>query len=299
MHNCRNVSFRNIDKEKILHGRQADVAVAIALREIGGEGKLRGGGTAAKNGGTDGEKPGLMLRDNAEVIAMDGWRRIERLDGIKGIAKARFNSSEERFRGPGMLEKKIFHARFVAGMAENLGVFEDLSDGANNGNSLVPMDESVERHGEVRLGGEAARDAYREADFIARGLAASGNQGDVIDFRIRAPIGAGGDRDFELSREIVIIRIAAQFLVDGRNDGPYIREFMGVDAGKRATSDVADNVAASPGSCKLDGVKSLEELRNGLYANPVELNVLANGDIRNAVAEFRREVRDGVELVAG
>lgn len=46
-----------------------------------------------------------------------------------------------------------------------------------------------------------------------------GDERDVVDFRVGAPVGAGGDGDFEFAREIVEVRIARQFFVESGDQG--------------------------------------------------------------------------------
>jgi hypothetical protein len=67
-----------------------------------------------------------------------------------------------------MLEEKIFHAGAFAALAENIAGAEDFSDGADDGNNLVRLDEGVEADGEVRLSGEAAGYADAETHFVIR-----------------------------------------------------------------------------------------------------------------------------------
>jgi hypothetical protein len=68
-----------------------------------------------------------------------------------------------------MFEEKILHTGFVARVAKDFGFAKDSGDGADNGDDLVPLDEGVERDGEMGLGGEAAGDAERESDFGGSG----------------------------------------------------------------------------------------------------------------------------------
>ena len=184
----------------------------------------------------------------------------------------------------------------------------------------------------MRLSGEAASDAEGEADFVGGGLrrspqglkpivlsallsepleardelklrppdkTAGGDEGDVVDFGVRAPVGAGGDGNFEFAGKIVELGIAAEFLVDGLDDGIHIDEFVGVNAGERAAGDVAGYIAASASGGESDGIECIENFGDGFDAEPVELNVLADGEIGYAVAVLGGKIGDGAELVAG
>ena len=159
------VGFGNVDEEKVLHRGEANVAVAVAFGEIGSKSKLLRIGAAAKNGSADGEKAGLMLRDDAEVIAMNARRKVDGLGRIEFVAETGFDGGEKSVGGPTVLEEEILHARFVAGDAKHLRFAEDFGDGANHGNGLVPRNEGVQGDGEMGLGGESTGNANGEADF--------------------------------------------------------------------------------------------------------------------------------------
>ena len=59
---------------------------------------------------------------------------------------------------------------------------------------LLGLDESVERHRQVRIGGKAAADAEREAYFGSSCATSSGGgESNVIDFGIGAPVAAAGN----------------------------------------------------------------------------------------------------------
>jgi len=126
--------------------------------------------------------------------------------------------------------------------------------------------------------------------------AEDGGQGDVVDFRIRAPFGAARDSNFEFAREIVEVGIAAQFPVEREDDGRNVGDFMGVKSGERATRDVADDVAASAGGAQADGLQALENCGERFDLEPVELDVLAYRDVGDAVAVFVGKRGDGSEL---
>ncbi len=129
--------------------------------------------------------------------------------------------------------------------------------------------------------------------------AESGGQGDVIDFGIGAPLGAGGDGDFKFAREIVEIGIAAEFPVESKDHGRNIGNFVGVEPGEWAAGNVADYIAASAGGAQADGLEAFEHFGEGFDFEPVELDVLANGEVGDAIAMFIGKSGDGAELRAG
>jgi hypothetical protein len=64
-----------------------------------------------------------------------------------------------------VLEEEIFHAGFVAGVAEDVRVAKHCGDSADDGDDLMPANEDVERDGEMGLRREASADAEGEAEF--------------------------------------------------------------------------------------------------------------------------------------
>ena len=164
--NVVDVGFRNVDKEEILHGGVANVAVAVTLGEIGGEPELRGRDATANDGGADGEQAGLFLRDDTEMIAVGARRELFGFGGIEGEAEFGVQSGKKGFSSPVVFEKQEFEASFFSGLAKDFGFAENFGDGADDADHLVRTDEYVEAEGEMRLRGEAAADAEGEAHFL-------------------------------------------------------------------------------------------------------------------------------------
>jgi hypothetical protein len=137
-------SLGDIDEEKILHRSGADVAVGVAFGEIGGKSKLRGSDASTNDGGANGEEAGLLLGNDAEMIAMNVRRESFDFSGIERETEALMDSGEERFGSPVVLEEKIFHAGTLAALAKNLTGTEDFANGADDGDDLMWLDENVE-----------------------------------------------------------------------------------------------------------------------------------------------------------
>ena len=72
-----------------------------------------------------------------------------------------------------------------------------------------------------------------------------------------------------------------------------------MDAGKGAAGDVARDITTSAGGTEANGIEAFEDFGDGLDADPVELNVLADGEVCNVVAVLGRESGDGANLLAG
>ena len=162
------------------------------------------------------------------------------------------------------------------------------------------MDEGVKAHGEVRLRGESPGNAEGEADlFPALAEAPGGSQTDVVDLGVGAPLWAASDGNFEFAGEIVKLRIAREFFINREHDRRDIRYFARIDAGERAAGNVAGDIAASAGGAEANGAEPVKNFRNGFDADPVKLNVLADGDIGDAVAVFGRERSNRTDLFRG
>ena len=127
----------------------------------------------------------------------------------------------------------------------------------------------------------------------------SGGEGDIVDFGVGAPIGAGGDGDFKFAREIVEIGIAGELLIDRESDGRDVGDFAGIETRERAAGDVAGDIAAGAGGAEAYGVELIEDVGERFDADPVELEVLADGDVGYAIAVVIGEIGDGVKLTAG
>jgi hypothetical protein len=126
-----------------------------------------------------------------------------------------------------------------------------------------------------------------------------GGESDVVDFGIGAPHGAAGDGDFEFAREIIELGIAREFLVESQDHGGDVRNFVGVESGEGAPSDVAYDVATSASGAEAHGLKALEDFGKRFEFEPVKLDVLANGDVGDTVATFIGKGSDGAELDRG
>src|SRR5258705_1829340 len=74
---------------------------------------------------------------------------------------------------------------------------------------------------------------------------------------------------------------------------------MGVNSGQGAAGDVARDVAAGAGGAETYGPEAFEKFGKIFDADPVELDVLADGDVGYAVAEVIGKGGDGAGLFAG
>ena len=179
----------------------------------------------------------------------------------------------------------MFQARAFAIFAEAFLVAENLCDGSDDGYDLIVVNKSIESNGEMGIGRESAADANGEANFAFAMVFANGRcESDVVNFRIGAPDGAASDRDFELAREIVEIAVGREQVRDFYGERRRVGEFVGGDAGERAAGDIARHIAARAFRAEANRAKRFHDFGNGFDREPMELNILADGEIGERVA---------------
>ena len=142
---------------------------------------------------------------------------------------------------PAFFNEEIFHAGALAAFAQTLLVAENFGYAANDSDGLVGKNKSVQPHGDMRLPRESAADAKRVANLAVMLYRGKAN---VVDLRIAAPRGAAGDRDFELARQVIELRIPGEQLRDLTGQGRGVNQFVAGDSGKWTARDVAHYVAA-------------------------------------------------------
>ena len=83
---------------------------------------------------------------------------------------------------------------------------------------------------------------------------------------------------------------------DLARDGRGIDQFVGGNAGQRAAGHVAHHVAAGALGRKADRVERVHNLRQRLDGEPVQLNVLADGDVGQIARVFAGDSADQAQL---
>ena len=152
----------------------------------------------------------------------------------------------------------------------------------------------------MRIGGETAAYAYGESGFdTADAPAGDGSEADVVDLGIIAPRAAAGDGHLELAGEIVKLGVAAQRAIDFQRERRGIAEFVGVETGQWATGDVAGDVAAGADGGEASAPERFDDVGKRVYGDPVQLHVLADGDVGDAAGVALGEIGDGAGLPAG
>ena len=85
-------------------------------------------------------------------------------------------------------------------------------------------------------------------------------------------------------------------IVERKCVGQDVERLLRACAGARRRGDVADRVAAGAAVGDADVLQAVVDLPHRLERNPVELNVLARGDVQQPAAPALADFGDGVEL---
>src|SRR5262249_11828491 len=162
-------------------------------------------------------------------------------------------------------------------LPEIVRVTEDRRDVLHDLRRLVGGHEHVDPAREARRVREAAADPDVEAWRAA--VAHRAGEGEVVDEPARAVLGAAGDGDLVLGREVRVDAVVEEPVVDRERGGAAVHHLAVADAGERAADDVPRDVAAGAGSGEPDRRQPLEDAGDLLEPDPVDLRRLARGAV--------------------
>ena len=109
---------------------------------------------------------------------------------------------------------------------------------------------------------------------------------------------AAGERDLEFAAEILRVGMAQHEVRDGFRVGRDVKSLRAADAGDGAGGHVANGIAAGFAGGDADRGEAAHERGRVFNVNEVELDVLAGGDVGDAVGVFFAEVGEHFELRA-
>src|SRR5581483_4475691 len=104
-----------------------------------------------------------------------------------------------------------------------------------------------------------------------------------------APVGAGGDRDLVLARQVRVVGVSVEERRRLVDDRLRVEELVRAETGDRAAGDVADGVAAAARGGEPRCMEALEDLRQRAELEPVQLDVLARRELAVAAAVAVRD----------
>src|SRR5712675_646359 len=163
--------------EQVLHDGVAQMPVGVAVGEIGRCAQLLRRYTPAQYVRAHIRKARLLLRMNADVIAMKVRGKLFRLRRIEREAQSVLQFRQERISGPAMLQEKKFQPGALAVLAQHFGLAEQFRHAAYNRDRLLPSDESVQANAKMRIRRETASHTQRETDLVTmRTLSRNGCQ---------------------------------------------------------------------------------------------------------------------------
>ena len=198
---------------EVLIGPDPHVAVAVGLGQAGQLNQLDPVHPAHRHRAADVDQAVLLLRVHADVVPAEaaGQLAAGRLEGeSRALVQGGAESLRAEFLG------QVAHAGqpavlTVAQLAEELGHAAAQLDG------LVGPDEEVDVRGHPLTVGEAAADEHVEADGAVGPLRRP--EADVVDLDPGAVLGAAGDGDLELARQVGVLPVAGEEGGDGLGHG--------------------------------------------------------------------------------
>jgi hypothetical protein len=123
------------------------------------------------------------------------------------------------------------------------------------------------------------------------------DQGQVVDLGLGAAVAAGRHRHLELAGQVGELLGPSHAGLDGQQVRGGVEPLAGVDPGHRAAEHVADGVPAGLQAAQPDPVELVKDGGDVGDHDPVELDVLAVGDVGQVAAVGLGQAADGLQLV--
>ena len=167
-------------------------------------------------------------------------------------------------------------------------------DRGDVGEQIAARQEIPDLLGEKRRTALAAADPDGETELALCVLLEV--QADIVGLDRRAVAFRAGQRDLELARQIGEFRMHRRPLPEDLGIGARIGHLVGGGACEMVGADVADAVAAGLQRMHLDRGEIGERGRNLRQRRPMELHVLARGEMAVALAVLAADMRQHPEL---
>ena len=292
---CRPV-LGDVQNEDVLHVGRPELARPVAVGEIGDGPHVGGTHPPAKDSETRVGVAVLLLGMNADVVAVHVVGGIVGDGRVQPKSDAALELIEEALGRPAVGEEEELQPRLLPVLTQHVAIPEDLRDALDHGEDLVPVDEGVQAHGQMRVCRESAADAHREAD-LARLRVPDRGHSDIVDLRVGAPGAAAGDGDLVFSGQVVEFRVAVQHPVGRQHQRRGVHDLIAVHAGHRASGDIARRVPARAQRRQTAAPEALEDLGQVLDPDPVELDVLAHREVGDPARVLLGQIGDRAQLV--
>ena len=155
----------HIDDQQVLHVGGAQFATGKALGEIRGRLHLLRRDSPAQRHRSHVRETGLLLRMDADVVAVNVVGRMLLDCGIELESDAVLQFGKKAVGGPSVAQEEKFQPSALAMFAQHVGVAEQLGNSFDHRQNLVPADERIQPCSEIRFGRESACDSQGEADL--------------------------------------------------------------------------------------------------------------------------------------
>src|SRR5919106_2395141 len=149
---------------------------------------------------------------------------------------------------------------------------------------------------EHRIGREAA--PYPEVESSPPVRVDGPHEGEVVNLVLAALVGAARDRDLVLAGQVRELQVARELGVGLQKDFRCVDHLGSIHPRKGTSEDIPGSISACLGRGEADSLELAPYLGHVLDADPVELDVLAVGDIGEVAAESLRQAPDHRRLLA-
>eukprot|EP01022_Parablepharisma_sp_SALTPOND_P026560 TRINITY_DN643_c0_g3_i1.p1 TRINITY_DN643_c0_g3~~TRINITY_DN643_c0_g3_i1.p1 ORF type:complete len:1321 (+),score=447.37 TRINITY_DN643_c0_g3_i1:3726-7688(+) len=153
----------------------------------------------------------------------------------------------------------------------------DAQDGFQVGHGVLPGQEVADDAAQDGRAAHAAADQHAEAHFA--GFVLEHVQADVMHGSGGAVFGGAADGDLELARQVGELGVEGAPLADQFGIGTRIDDLVGGHASELVGGGVADAVARGLDGVHLDAGQFFQDLGGFFQLDPVELDVLAGGEV--------------------
>src|SRR5580693_883150 len=240
----------------------------------------------------------LLLRMNANVIAVDVCRRILGFSRIESKPDPPFEFLLKVMRRPAVSQEKKFQPGPLAVLAQLVRVTEQLGNSPDHRQNLVPAHERIQRRTQVGLGRKPPAHAQGETNLrLSFNDTLSRSEANIVNLRIGAPDAASRDGNLELARQVVELGIPCQHLVGFERERRSIAYLVRVHACDGAAGYVSRDIPAGAHCVQTDTPEFFHHLRQSFDGDPVQLNVLPNREIGDAACVAAGKAGDDSQLV--
>src|SRR5699024_367779 len=161
---------------------------------------------------------------------------------------------------------------------------------------LIQGHPGTEPLGKHRVGRQPAADPNVEARTVLRVIRTNKRQ--VLDLVGDILAGIAANRGLELAWQVIELATGEQLLLDSADGRGGVDNLVGGDTGDWGAQDDAGNVAATEVGVQPNGFELVADSRDILDAAPVQLDVVAVGEVRGVAGVVARNLADDAQLLA-